>query len=390
MPSKINVSKLQEGLRTKRLGRNIIFNHTASSTNDWAKELAAFQAGEGTVTIAGTQTRGRGRLGREWVSPLGGLWFSIILRPNLRPAEVTKLVFVAGLAVAETLHELYDLTVETKWPNDVMISGRKVCGILAEMNTTGEEPNSVILGIGTNANFAVENLPEPLRENATSLKTELGKDIDIEQLFRILLEKLESAYDLFMNQGFGPILERWKKFASFLGSQVEVSSGTEKWVGVASDVDNDGSLILRLEDGTTKRVFAGDVSVRSKQKGDKRGRKAKMRTFTMQYVKEVPQATLRRIWPKSFSSKPFPKVQAFILKPEPFLETLDLLTKTWHIKDDRISEYGFWVSNSKAAAFAFYADGEECLVILVRENSPFPLEKDLKHELRHVFNGEVR
>lgn len=390
MSSKINVSKLQEGLRTRRLGRSIIFSHAVSSTNDWAKELAAFQAGEGTVTIAGTQAHGRGRLGREWGSPLGGLWFSVILWPNLRPAEASKLAFAAGLAVAEALSELYDLRVETKWPNDVLISGRKVCGILAEMNTTGEEPSSVILGIGINANFAVENLPGPLRENATSLKTELGKNIGVEQLFRVLLEKLESAYDLFMNQGFGPILERWKRFASFLGSEVEVSSGTEKWVGLASDVDDDGSLILTLKDGTTKRVFAGDVSVRSKQKGDKRARKTKMRTFTMQYVKEIPQATLRRIWQKCFSSKPFPKAQAFILKPEPFLETLDLLTKTWHIKDDRVSEYGFWVSNSKAAAFAFYADGEECFVILMRENSPFPLEKDLEHELRHIFNGEVR
>jgi len=262
---KLNVNRLQEGLRTKRFGRNIVFLREVGSTNDLAKELAGYGAVEGTVVVAETQTCGRGRLDREWISPKGGLWFSIILRPELKPTEAVRLVFVSGLAVAEVLRELYGLKVETKWPNDVLVDGRKVSGILAEMNTTGEGVNFVIIGIGVNADFDVEKVfPEELKEVATSLETEIGGKVQLEALFRALLEKLETLYELFLKEGFGSILKKWKCYATFLGCQVEVSSETEKWFGLALDVDSDGSLVMRLEDGTLKRVFVGDATLQSK------------------------------------------------------------------------------------------------------------------------------
>ena len=262
---KLNVDRLQEGLRTKRLGRSVFFSSVVGSTNEWAKELAAYGAAEGTVAVAETQTCGRGRLGREWVSPGGGLWFSVVLRPELKPAEAVGLVFASGLAVVEVLHELYGLKAETKWPNDVLVNGRKVCGILTEMSTIGEKVNYVIVGIGVNANFDVEKVfPEELRVIATSLENELGRKVRLEELFKALLEKLENFYELFMKEGFDPILKEWKKYAGFLGCQVEVASGTEKWVGLALDVENDGALIMRLEDGTVKRVFVGDATLRSR------------------------------------------------------------------------------------------------------------------------------
>jgi BirA family biotin operon repressor/biotin-[acetyl-CoA-carboxylase] ligase len=262
---KLNVDRLQEGLRTKRLGRSVFFSSELGSTNEWAKELAAYGAAEGTVAVAETQTCGRGRLGREWVSPKGGLWFSLILRPELKPAEAVRLVFVAGLAAAEVLRELYGLKAETKWPNDVLVNGRKVCGILTEMNTIGEKVNYVIVGVGVNANFdVVKVFPEDLRKVATSLENELGRKVRLEELFRALLEKLENIYGLFLEEGFGPVLGKWKKYAGFLNCQVEVASGTEKWFGLAFDVGDDGSLILRLKDGTVKRVFVGDATLRSR------------------------------------------------------------------------------------------------------------------------------
>jgi len=261
---KLNVDRLQEGLRTKRLGRSVFFSSELGSTNEWAKELAAYGAAEGTVAVAETQTCGRGRLGREWVSPKGGLWFSLILRPELKPAEAVRLVFVAGLAAAEVLRELYGLKAETKWPNDVLVNGQKVCGILTEMNTIGEKVNYVIVGIGVNANFDVEVFPEDLRKVATSLENELGRKVRLEALFRALLEKLENVYKLFLKEGSDPILKEWKKYADFLNCQVEVASGTEKWFGLALDVENDGALIMRLEDGTVKRVFVGDATLRSR------------------------------------------------------------------------------------------------------------------------------
>ena len=261
----VNVDRLQEGLRTKRLGRSVFFSSELGSTNEWAKELAAYGAAEGTVAVAETQTCGRGRLGREWGSPKGGLWFSVVLRPELKPAEAVRLVFVADLAVAEVLRELYGLKAETKWPNDVLVNGRKVCGILTEMNTTGEKVNYVIVGVGVNANFDVKKtLPDDLRKVASSLENELGRKVELEELFRALLEKLENIYRLFLEEGFGPVLRKWKKYAGFLNCQVEVASGTEKWVGLAFDVGDDGSLILRLKDGTVKRVFVGDVTLRSR------------------------------------------------------------------------------------------------------------------------------
>jgi BirA family biotin operon repressor/biotin-[acetyl-CoA-carboxylase] ligase len=258
----LNLDGLQEGLRTKWLGRSIFFSSQVDSTNVLAKELATHGAAEGTVVIAETQTCGHGRLGRKWFSPKGGLWFSAVLKPKLKPANAAGLVFVASLAVAEVLREVYGLIVETKWPNDVLVNGRKICGILTEMSTTGEKVNYVIVGVGVNANFVKEVFPEDLKAVAASLQSELGRKIKLEELFRVLLEKLEGFYGLFMREGVEPILANWKKRASFLGCQVEAASGAEKWVGLALDVENDGSLVLRLEDGTVKHVFVGDVALR--------------------------------------------------------------------------------------------------------------------------------
>lgn len=264
MATKIRVGQLQDGLRTKRLGRSVLFSCEVGSTNEWAKEMAMYGAQEGTVVIAETQTMGRGRLRREWFSPNGGLWFSLILRPKLRPAEAVKLTFVAGLAVAKVLHEMFGLKVETKWPNDVLVNGKKICGILTEMNTTGETVNFVVVGVGVNANFDVEKVfPEELTRVATSLESELGRKVQLEELFRGLLERLENLYELLIREGFNPVLEEWKGYAGFLGRRVEVTRPTEKLSGLALNVDHDGALVIKLKDERIRRVFVGDVSLQT-------------------------------------------------------------------------------------------------------------------------------
>jgi len=264
VPTKIKVGQLQDDLRTKHLGRSILFSREVGSTNEWAKELAMYGAQEGTVVIAETQTRGRGRLGREWISPNGGLWFSLILRPKLRPAEATKLTFVAGLAVAKVLHEMFGLIVETKWPNDVLVNRKKICGILTEMNTTGETVNFVVVGVGVNANFDVEKIfPEELTRVTTSLENELRRKVRLEKLFTGLLETIEKLYELYTRKGFNPILEEWKGCAGFLGRRVKVTSPTEKLSGLALNVDHDGALVIRLKDERIRRVFVGDVSLQT-------------------------------------------------------------------------------------------------------------------------------
>jgi BirA family biotin operon repressor/biotin-[acetyl-CoA-carboxylase] ligase len=264
MPKRLNPSKLQEDSKTRLLGKSILFSKEIASTNEWAKKLASQGAPEGWVTIAETQTHGRGRLDRAWISPLGGLWFSLILRPEQGSGKAADLTFVAGIAVAETLHEQYGLRTQTKWPNDVLVNGRKICGILGEATFKGKEINAVILGIGINGNFKAERvLPESVRAKATSLKTELNRTIRLEELFTRLLEKLEVTYALYTKRGFSSILEKWKRFADFLGQEVEVTDRNVKITGVAYDVDKDGALIIMLENGAFKHVFAGDVSMRT-------------------------------------------------------------------------------------------------------------------------------
>ena len=268
MSRKLNVDKVQESLNTKRLGRCIIFSRKIDSTNKWAWQLASCGAQEGTVTVAETQMSGRGRLNRQWISPAGGLWFSVILRPSLRVADACKLMFVAGLAVAKVLRKEYGLKVETKWPNDVLLRGRKVCGILAETKTLNDNVDFVVIGIGINVNFDANKVfIGELKETATSLMTELGKEISLNELFKLLLEAMESLYERFSMEGFGLILEEWKEYATFLGHHVQIACNAEKLWGKAVDVDREGALILRLDNGTVRRVFAGDVSMHMKQAG---------------------------------------------------------------------------------------------------------------------------
>jgi len=156
--------------------------------------------------------------------------------------------------------------VETKWPNDVLVNGRKVCGILSEMNTKGERVNYVVIGVGINANINVkEEFPEELKTVATSIENELGRKVRLEELLKLLLEKLDILYEQFLEEGFLQVLKRWKEYASFLGKEVEVMDEVKRLHGLALDVDDEGALVIKLEDGTVKRVFVGDVSLKIKE-----------------------------------------------------------------------------------------------------------------------------
>jgi len=184
------------------------------------------------------------------------------LKPELDAGKAPLLVFVSGLAVAKTLCDVYELSVETEWPNDVLVKGRKICGVLSEMKTQGERVEYVVIGIGLNVNFSVKKaLPEELWRSVTSVEEELGRKVRLERLFQSLLENFEAVYESFMLNGFAPIIAEWKKYACFFWKNVEVIAGSEKVNGLACDIDDNGALILRLADGTVRRVLVGDVSV---------------------------------------------------------------------------------------------------------------------------------
>lgn len=275
----IRLQRIREKLQTKVIGKTIHCFSEVASTNDLAKEMAAIGAKEGTVIIAETQTRGKGRLGRKWASPRGGIWLSTILRPKLSAKDIPKLTLTISLAVAKAINQLFNLKTEVKWPNDVLINARKVCGILTEANTRGDKTNFVVVGIGINANIELDSLPKKVRENATSLKHVLKREIDREQFLRVLLEKFERYYVMLAKGKFNSVLKEWKSLCGFLNSYVEVASLEEKIEGWAIDVDENGALIIRLRDGTLREVLSGDVNLKRM-----RARKKSSKSYTASTV----------------------------------------------------------------------------------------------------------
>jgi BirA family biotin operon repressor/biotin-[acetyl-CoA-carboxylase] ligase len=216
---------------------------------------------EGTVVIAERQTKGRGRLNREWVSPPEGLWFSIILRPRVQARHLPKLTLLASVAVAKTLRRLYGLKAEITWPNDVLVNGRKVCGILTEAETKGESTEFAVVGIGINVNFDLSALPKSLENSSTTLKHELKREIQREVLLASLLEEMESLYELFSKERFDQLLDEWRNLAGMLGSSVEIRVDGEKVQGQAVNICQNGALILRLKNGVIRTIAFGDLKV---------------------------------------------------------------------------------------------------------------------------------
>jgi len=264
------VAKVKDGLKTRVIGRTIHFFHVLPSTNNMAKELAERGARDGTVIVTETQTHGRGRLGREWISPKGGLWFSIILRPRVSLRDTPKLTFMASVAVAKTIIKLFGLETEIKWPNDVLIKGKKVCGILTETASRGEALNFAVIGVGINANFSLKDLPADLQSSSTTLKEELKEETKREVFLCTLLEEIEYYYNWISQGKFSAILSEWKHLAKFLGSYVEVRSLDEKIEGWATDIDQNGALIIILRDHSIRKIVSGDLTIRQTKEKDSR------------------------------------------------------------------------------------------------------------------------
>jgi len=216
-----------------------------------ARELAKKGAEEGTIIIAETQSQGRGRLGREWLSPKGGIYFTIILRPKLSPMYAPRINLMASVAVAKTIGRLYGLKAELKWPNDVLVGGRKVCGILAEIDAEIDKVNSINLGIGINVNTVISEY----EEKATSLREELGREISRKEFLLSLLREISEQQVLLTE---ADLLEEWKSLSITLNKEVKIAAPGEEIVGRAIDIDVSGALIVESQDGSLREVFAGD------------------------------------------------------------------------------------------------------------------------------------
>jgi len=261
-PDLLTPTEVNPILKTKWIGRTIHYFHTIDSTNSKAYELALGGAQEGEVVIAESQEKGRGRLARHWFSPpFSNLYLSVILRPPIPPHQASLITLMAAVATADAIKNFSGLRPLIKWPNDILLKDRKVAGLLNEIHSEADRIHFVILGIGVNLNVDGKMFPKEIRAVATSLKSEMGQTISRKAFLQFLLQELEGWYSVFMKEGGDAILKAWKDRAHIKGRQVKVASFGETLVGVAVDVDSDGALILKTEEGQ-KRIVAGDVEYR--------------------------------------------------------------------------------------------------------------------------------
>lgn len=248
---------IEQNLSSHRFGKPLYYSSHTTSTNLWAKQLLATQQlPEGSLFLAASQSNGRGRLGRSWESPRGGLWFSLVLRPtvNLQKAALLSLVF--AVALAQSLEQYIKHPCKIKWPNDLIIDGHKAGGILLEASGEMDAPDFVVAGFGINVN--IQEFPEPIQQLATSLALITGELYDLNQLLAHLVLGLEEAYDLFLKEGMGPFLKLYKSRCIHMNQPIAINLGKHQVVGIHRDIDDNGNLIIE-EDGQLVRVSAGDV-----------------------------------------------------------------------------------------------------------------------------------
>ncbi len=259
-PDLLLATDISTELNTRLVGSQIHSTQEISSTNQLAQQMAAEGASEGLVVLAESQSSGRGRMGRRWESPAGvNIYCSVLLKPQIPPRQASQLTFLTAVATAETLKQHCGLDARVKWPNDILVGGRKIAGLLNELSAETEQIHALVLGIGINVNMQVEQFPEDLRYPATSVRIETGSVCSRLPLVRLLLQTVDTLYAEYLEQGFLPLRRRWEGLFDLLDRQVEVDLGQRTISGVVGGLEPDGALKLFLPDGSVERVTAGDV-----------------------------------------------------------------------------------------------------------------------------------
>jgi BirA family transcriptional regulator, biotin operon repressor / biotin---[acetyl-CoA-carboxylase] ligase len=245
---------------TRVIGRDIRVFEKTTSTNDVVEKLARDGVKEGVVVFAERQTHGRGRLGRQWMSPTRkGLWFSVLLRPRLHPLAATRLTVAAATSVRRAIQTLTGLEVQIKWPNDILVRGRKVAGILTELNAELDDIRYVVLGIGVDVNLRPADFPIELRNSATSLQAELGKPVVRAELAIAILREIDGDYGRVLRDEFTAVADEWEHHCATMGHRVSIRIGNRQLTGMAEALDEEGALLLRTEHGRLERIVGGDV-----------------------------------------------------------------------------------------------------------------------------------
>jgi BirA family biotin operon repressor/biotin-[acetyl-CoA-carboxylase] ligase len=260
VPDALRVLEADPRIRTDLVGRAILVKEETESTNDDLWELAERGAEEGTVVIAEMQRAGKGRRGRQWVSPPHrNLYMSLLLRPAFPPADAAMISLMAGVALCEAMNEVFQLLGAMKWPNDLLLEGRKAAGILAEMHAEQESIHFLILGIGVNLNMEPDMFPKDPRYPATSVQIVLGRSVERLPFVRRLLENLDRGYKRLLREGGSSVLQEWSRYCAHPEEWLEVSTGRGELRGRFRGLDEEGSMILEISPSQTEKIRAGDV-----------------------------------------------------------------------------------------------------------------------------------
>ena len=255
----ITKEKILPTLETEYMGKEILCFRKVFSTNSIAKFLANHSADEGTVLISEIQTKARGRSGKKWEAPDGGVWMSLILRPNVPTARIGLITLATGVAIAKSIRSL-GVDARIKWPNDVLIHGKKISGVLTEVNATFNEIDWIVVGIGIDSNLKLEDFSEDIRIGTTTLTEELPSKVDENELIAIFLNEFEKVYQLYKDGDIETILKDWRDLADTIGKYVNITqTGGKITQGYVVGINNEGSLIIERQDGVLEKIISGEL-----------------------------------------------------------------------------------------------------------------------------------
>ena len=260
----IKSSEISKDLNTAFVGKNLYIYNEVKSTNTVARFLSSNNVENGTVVISEKQTAAKGRSGKSWESPLGGIWLSVILRPHVDHSRIPLITLATGVAVAKSLEKVGIENPEIKWPNDIMINGKKVCGILTEAIAKFNTIETVIVGVGIDANLNLDEFPEDLKDGTTTVEKELGQKRNENELIKIFFEEFEKIINIFNEKEYEQILKEWRKYSYTIGKIVEVREPYNKYYdGYVVGIGKEGALIVEKIDGTLEKVISGECIIKN-------------------------------------------------------------------------------------------------------------------------------
>ncbi|MFS0687889.1 biotin--[acetyl-CoA-carboxylase] ligase [Sporosarcina sp. 179-K 8C2 HS] len=262
-PDRVNSANIQKHLQTKTYGRTIDYHVSCGSTQNIAHDAAQAGAPDGTLIVSEEQTAGKGRLSRPWNSAAQkGIWMSLIVRPSLMPQQAPQMTLVAAVAIVRAIENVAGIEASIKWPNDILLHGKKVTGILTELQSEPDRIKAIILGIGMNVNQDEEDFPEELQEIATSLKIACGRQIDRAKLIAEILGFIELYTSMYEKHGFGPIKLLWEGYSNTAGKRIRAVMLNETIEGTALGISEEGLLELRLDDGSVRGIYSADIFIK--------------------------------------------------------------------------------------------------------------------------------